>query len=667
MQIKIKNLLYQIPIGEALSPRSLANLKAWLAEFPEQTTKACLQWLESDSAGSWIIEPLDNLAEFKLNPKTCLKSVSSTLQSLWASPSAPGRVIWCLENKECRGLEDFEAEAVFGGWLQIDILRQVDQGRSLSRLIICGRLREEVVGLSFQIDDATPLKALTVSLFFILVATIPVATIFISREQAIRLSSFPRHWATILLRRLLKRKKASLGLWVSVQNTDRALEDLPGEIEPLVRLNMGGGVYHVAFADKDAIKTPGRFAKSMSQAEIKADSTLPAKDPMTDSNKKNRRWCPYLHAGSYQPQQFDLRIPTGLWNPDRWVNIIPLPFTGYIEKIRKDASKRISLAKAAKIAWKKCWDDRFRYETEELARLLDWKRMESYFSCQKDSIKLAQRYYEYRIYNWQNSDPSPRTTLLDCGNLSQPLKVKHILKATRSFKKEMGARWRITGQPELFEASREESSARAITNISAMLSDQINLHSYLEKLDQNRSIREDLAQFINFMPSHLGKTLELGSGEGLLSRVLLPRTDFYVSLDLFLPDVKLITQYGKRPYLAADAHKLPFLDESFDSVVANNLLEHLYDPLLALMEIHRVLRPGGCLFGLIPFDALNNKYSITAHLWKADEESVRLALEHAQLELVRLEVVNIYSLEVRGSFPSCNGLVGQFEAVKGDN
>lgn len=662
---KNKNDLLGQPLGVTSSSVIVSKLTAWLADFDESIKEACLQWMKSDSGGTWLVGPIDGFDEFKMYPEVCLQRIKSTLQFQRASPSAAGRVIWCLENKECRGLEDFEAEAVFGGWLQIDILRQVRQGKSLSKLIICGRLRKEVVGLSFQIDDTTPLKALAVSLFFILLAAFPVATIFISREQAIRLSSFPRHWATILLRCVLKRKKASLGLWVPVQDTDRALDDLPGEIEPLVRLNAGAVVYHVAFADKDIIRTPGRFAQSMARAEIKVDSTLSGIDPMTDLNESNRFRYPYLHAGSYQPQHFDLRISTGLWNSDRWVNMIPLPFTGYLEKMRKDSHKRIGLAKMAKIAWEKCWDDRFRNETEKLAQLLDWRRMESYFSREESSLNLAQRYHEYRIYNWPKPDPSPRTTLLHCGNLSQPLKIRHILKATNSFRKGMGPRWRITGQPELIEASIEESGARiGVNSPTLMLTDQINLNQYLHKLDQDRSIREDVGQFIDFMPPYLGRVLEIGSGEGLLSKVLLPRSDFYVSLDLFLPDVKLITRYGKRPYLAADAHKLPFLHESFDSVVANNLLEHLYDPLMALREIHRVLRPGGCLLGLIPFDALNNKHSIRSHIWKADEASVRLALEHAEFELVRLEVVNIYSLGVRGSFPSCNGLVGQFEAAK---
>ena len=51
----------------------------------------------------------------------------------------------------------------------------------------------------------------------------------------------------------------------------------------------------------------------------------------------------------------------------------------------------------------------------------------------------------------------------------------------------------------------------------------------------------------------------------------------------------------------ADAHKLPFKDGEFDIIIANNVIEHFYDPRQAVKEMKRVLNKGGQLYFTIPF------------------------------------------------------------------
>src|SRR6185369_10071020 len=45
----------------------------------------------------------------------------------------------------------------------------------------------------------------------------------------------------------------------------------------------------------------------------------------------------------------------------------------------------------------------------------------------------------------------------------------------------------------------------------------------------------------------------------------------------------------------ASVYALPFRDAEFDAVFSHALFEHLVEPLKGLEEIHRVLKPGGCV------------------------------------------------------------------------
>jgi SAM-dependent methyltransferase len=58
---------------------------------------------------------------------------------------------------------------------------------------------------------------------------------------------------------------------------------------------------------------------------------------------------------------------------------------------------------------------------------------------------------------------------------------------------------------------------------------------------------------------------------------------------------------GLSAYVSSDAQRLPFLDGTFDLVVATEVLEHVPDPKAAASEITRVLRSGGRAIITVPF------------------------------------------------------------------
>ena len=57
-------------------------------------------------------------------------------------------------------------------------------------------------------------------------------------------------------------------------------------------------------------------------------------------------------------------------------------------------------------------------------------------------------------------------------------------------------------------------------------------------------------------------------------------------------------------YIQADAERLPFKNETFDLVSCQTLLIHLNDPLIALMEMKRVLKFGGRIICVEPNNSM---------------------------------------------------------------
>ena len=57
----------------------------------------------------------------------------------------------------------------------------------------------------------------------------------------------------------------------------------------------------------------------------------------------------------------------------------------------------------------------------------------------------------------------------------------------------------------------------------------------------------------------------------------------------------------KRPDVKADAEHLPFKSSCFDAVICAELFEHIRNPEYVLVEIDRVMKPGGTLLITAPF------------------------------------------------------------------
>jgi SAM-dependent methyltransferase len=93
--------------------------------------------------------------------------------------------------------------------------------------------------------------------------------------------------------------------------------------------------------------------------------------------------------------------------------------------------------------------------------------------------------------------------------------------------------------------------------------------------------------------------LDLGCRSGALTRHYLDGNRV-VGVDVDRAALAKAQEVGIEPVVADVEEPLPLESESFDAVVAGELLEHLRFPQALVGEVRRVLRPGGVFVGSVP-------------------------------------------------------------------
>ena len=115
----------------------------------------------------------------------------------------------------------------------------------------------------------------------------------------------------------------------------------------------------------------------------------------------------------------------------------------------------------------------------------------------------------------------------------------------------------------------------------------------------NRKTHHRLKEVVDSLIEKDDVVLECACGTGLLTQVIarkckeLTATDY--SRKMLKKAEKNCASLSNVKYAQMDITALPFEDESFDKVVAGNVIHLLDDPLLALKEMNRVCKSDGVL------------------------------------------------------------------------
>lgn len=116
------------------------------------------------------------------------------------------------------------------------------------------------------------------------------------------------------------------------------------------------------------------------------------------------------------------------------------------------------------------------------------------------------------------------------------------------------------------------------------------------------------------------KLLDIGSADGVFTKTIWDksRAKEIIGIDVLKSSVLWSKKHwAKNPHLKfrlGDAHKLKFRDETFDGIVALEVLEHVQNPLKVLKEVKRIMKPSGYAIFLVPSDT--TLFQCVWYLWR---------------------------------------------------
>lgn len=90
-----------------------------------------------------------------------------------------------------------------------------------------------------------------------------------------------------------------------------------------------------------------------------------------------------------------------------------------------------------------------------------------------------------------------------------------------------------------------------------------------------------------------GMILDIGCGAKPYEKLFIERAQAYIGVDVDTDETKKVD-------VCADALRLPFRSETFDTVISNQTIEHVRHPELFVSEASRVLKTGGVMIITAP-------------------------------------------------------------------
>jgi len=130
-----------------------------------------------------------------------------------------------------------------------------------------------------------------------------------------------------------------------------------------------------------------------------------------------------------------------------------------------------------------------------------------------------------------------------------------------------------------------------------------------------------------------GRVLDVGCGQKPYKSLF--HSTEYIGMDV---EVSGHSHVNEQIDVYYDGTRFPFEDNSFDSVICNQVLEHVKTPKETISEIHRVLKPNGYALLTVPF--LSDEHEQPFDFYRYSSFGIKYLLEAQHFNILKTVKLN---------------------------
>lgn len=144
---------------------------------------------------------------------------------------------------------------------------------------------------------------------------------------------------------------------------------------------------------------------------------------------------------------------------------------------------------------------------------------------------------------------------------------------------------------------------------------QIDYFQPKESAASREEIRREHQAIIKRIPADAKLILDVGCGNGWVANHFLKKGKKIISMDISTKNPTRVLKENpneNHAAIVADVFHLPFRKNSMDAIIASEIMEHVYDPNLFVRKLLEVLKPGGKLIIITPYNE-KIEYNLCVH------------------------------------------------------